>query len=169
MFSITLESFIRIITVGILAYVGLVFFLLFSGKRSLTQLNAFDLLVTVALGSILSTILLNKDVSLLEGMVAFVLLILLQFLLTFTSVRWKKFNKFIKSEPSLLYLNGSFLRETMKKERISEGDILQSVRNDGIGDLKEVKAIVLENDGSLSVINGELGNTLANVSLTKES
>lgn len=92
MFSITLESFIRIITVGTLAYVGLVFFLLISGKRSLTQLNAFDLVVTVALGSILSTILLNKDVSLLEGMVAFVLLILLQFLLTFTSVRWKKFN-----------------------------------------------------------------------------
>ncbi|MFL0584764.1 DUF421 domain-containing protein [Solibacillus silvestris] len=168
MFSITLESFVRIITVGILAYVGLVFFLLISGKRSLTQLNAFDLVVTVAIGSVLSTILLNKDVSLLEGLLAFVLLILLQFLLTFTSVRWKKFNKVIKSEPSLLYLNGSFLRETMKKERISEGDILQSVRNDGIGDLKEVKAIVLENDGSLSIISGELGNTLANVSLTRE-
>lgn len=66
-------------------------------------------------------------------------------------------------------MNGSFLRETMKKERISEGDILQSVRNDGIGDLKEVKAIVLENDGSLSVISGELGDTLDNVSLTRES
>ena len=169
MFSITLDSFIRIITVGILAYVGLVFFLLAAGKRSLTQLNAFDLVVTVALGSILSTILLNKNVSLLEGLLAFVLMILLQFLLTFTSVRWKKFNKIIKSEPSLLYLNGSFLRETMKKERMSEGDILQSVRNDGIGDLKEVKAIVLENDGSLSVISGELGNTLANVKLTRES
>ena len=169
MFSITLDSFIRIITVGILAYVGLIFFLLTSGKRSLTQLNAFDLVVTVALGSILSTILLNKNVSLLEGLLAFVLMILLQFLLTFTSVRWKKFNKIIKSEPSLLYLNGSFLRETMKKERMSEGDILQSVRNDGIGDLKEVKAIVLENDGSLSVISGELGNTLANVKLTRES
>ena len=169
MFSITLESFIRIITVGFLAYVGLVFFLLTSGKRSLTQLNAFDLVVTVALGSILSTILLNKNVSLLEGLLAFVLMILLQFLLTFTSVRWKKFNKIIKSEPSLLYLNGSFLRETMKEERISEGDILQSVRNDGIGDLKEVKAIVLENDGSLSVISGELGNTLANVKITRES
>ena len=169
MFSITLESFIRIITVGILAYVGLIFFLLNSGKRSLTQLNAFDLVVTVALGSVLSTILLNKNVSLLEGLLAFILLILLQFLLTFTSVRWKKFNKIIKSEPSLIYLNGSFLRETMKKERLSESDILQSVRNDGIGDLKEVKAIVLENDGSLSVINGELGNTLANVKLTKES
>ena len=169
MFSITLDSFIRIITVGILAYVGLIFFLLTSGKRSLTQLNAFDLVVTVALGSILSTILLNKNVSLLEGLLAFVLMILLQFILTFTSVRWKKFNKIIKSEPSLLYLNGSFLRETMKEERISEGDILQSVRNDGIGDLKEVKAIVLENDGSLSVISGELGNTLANVKITRES
>lgn len=169
MFSITLDSFIRIITIGFLAYIGLVIFLRISGKRTLTKLNAFDLVVTVALGSTLATILLSKDVSLLEGLTAFALLILMQYLMTFMAVRWKSFSQFIKSEPRLLYLNGSFLEEAMKKERISETEILQAVRNKGIGSLEKVKAVILETDGSLSIISGEPGNTLSNVKSTRET
>lgn len=163
MFSITLDSFIRIVSVGVLAYIGLIVFLRASGKRTLTKLNAFDLVVTVALGSTLATILLSKDVSLLEGLTAFALLILMQYTLTFFAVRWKGFSKFIKSEPKLLYLDGSFLQEAMKKERINEVEILQAVRNQGTGSMEKVKAVVLETDGSLSIISGEPGNTLANV------
>lgn len=169
MFAMTLDSFIRIISVGFLAYIGLVVFLRISGKRTLTKLNAFDLVVTVALGSTLATILLSKDVSLLEGLTAFVLLIFMQYMMTFMAVRWRKFNKFIKSEPSLLYLNGLFLKETMKKERISESEIVQAVRNEGIGELEKVNAVILETDGSLSIVQGELGNTLADVQSTRES
>ncbi|MGO1058710.1 DUF421 domain-containing protein [Planococcus sp. FY231025] len=163
MFSITLDSFIRIISVGILAYIGLVVFLRASGKRTLTKLNAFDLVVTVALGSTLATILLSKDVSLLEGLTAFALLILMQYAITFMAVRWNGFSKFIKSEPQLLYLDGSFLEGAMKKERINKAEILQAVRNQGTGDMEGVKAVVLETDGSLSIISGHTGDTLANV------
>ncbi|MFD1861634.1 YetF domain-containing protein [Planococcus chinensis] len=163
MFSITLDSFIRIISVGILAYIGLVVFLRASGKRTLTKLNAFDLVVTVALGSTLATILLSKDVSLLEGLTAFALLILMQFAITFMAVRWNGFSKFIKSEPQLLYLDGSFLEGAMKKERINKAEILQAVRNQGTGDMEGVKAVVLETDGSLSIISGQTGDALANV------
>jgi uncharacterized membrane protein YcaP (DUF421 family) len=54
----------RVLVVGPLAYVSLVLFLRVSGKRTLTKLNAFDLVVTSALGSTLATILLSKSVSL---------------------------------------------------------------------------------------------------------
>lgn len=168
MFEITLSSFIRIVTVGFLAYVGLVFFLRISGKRTLTKLNAFDLVVTVALGSTLATVLLSKDNTLLEGLTAFALLIVMQYMMTFVAVRSKGFNKFIKSEPRLLYLNGTFLEDTMKKERINEVEILQAIRNQGKGSLEEVQAVVLETDGSMSVIQGEPGNTLVNVKSKKD-
>lgn len=168
MFEITWDSFIRIVTVGLLAYIGLVFFLRISGKRTLTKLNAFDLVVTVALGSTLATILLNSQISLLEGLTALGLLIGGQYIITFLAVRSKSFNKFIKSEPRLLYLNGSFLEDTMKKERINRVEILQAIRNQGKGSLEEVKAVVLETDGSMSVIQGEPGNTLANVQSEKK-
>lgn len=169
MFEITFDSFIRIITVGFSAYIGLVIFLRISGKRTLTKLNAFDLVVTVALGSTLATILLSKDVSLLEGLTAFALLIFMQYLFTLLAVHSKWFNNVIKSEPRLLFLDGQFLRNAMKKERIKEIEILQAIRNTGFGSTEKVKAVVLETDGSMSVISSEPGNTLANVKSESES
>ncbi|MGH2316597.1 DUF421 domain-containing protein [Planococcus sp. SE5232] len=169
MFEITLDSFIRIVTVGFLAYVGLVIFLRVSGKRTLTKLNAFDLVVTVALGSTLATILLSKDVSLLEGLTAFTLLIFMQYLFTLLAVHSQWFNNVIKSEPRLLFLDGQFLRNAMKKERIKEIEILQAIRNTGFGSTEKVKAVVLETDGSMSVISSEPGNTLTNVKSEHES
>ncbi|ANU27223.1 DUF421 domain-containing protein [Planococcus versutus] len=169
MFEITLDSFIRIVTVGFLAYVGLVIFLRISGKRTLTKLNAFDFVVTVALGSTLATVLLNSSVSLLEGMTAFALLIFLQYVITLLSVHSSRFNAIIKSEPRLLFLDGQFLRSAMKKERIKEIEILQVIRNSGFGSTEKVKAVVLETDGSLSVISSETGNALENVNSSSET
>lgn len=163
MFEITLDSFTRIVTVGFLAYAGLVLFLRVSGKRTLTKMNAFDLVVTVALGSTLATILLDSSISLLEGLTAFALLILLQYVITLLSVHSRWFNNIIKSEPRLLFLNGQFLRSAMKKERIKEIEILQAIRNSGSGSTEKVTAVVLETDGSLSVISNDPGNALENV------
>lgn len=168
MFSITLESFLRIVTVGFLAYVGLIFFLRIAGKRTLTKLNAFDLVVTVALGSTLSTILLDSNISLLEGLTAFALLIFLQFLISFGAIRSSRFNNWIKSEPKLLYLKGEFLRSAMKKERIKEIEILQAIRNSGLGSVEEAKAVVLETDGSLAVISSEPKSSLENVNFPED-
>ncbi|KUJ86587.1 MAG: hypothetical protein XD36_2964 [Halomonas sp. 54_146] len=80
-------SLLRVIVVGVLAYAALVFFLRISGNRTLSKMNAFDLIVTVALGSTLATVLLSKDVALAEGAVAMALLISLQFIITWFSVR----------------------------------------------------------------------------------
>ena len=70
------EGIARTILVGVLAYVLLVVFLRISGKRTLAKLNAFDLVVTVALGSTLSAILLQESVALAEGAAALALLIM---------------------------------------------------------------------------------------------
>lgn len=77
-----------------------------SGKRTLTKMNAFDLVVTVALGSTLATVLLTKSVALAEGLTAFVLLIFLQFVLTWLSVRSRAVSRLVKSEPTLLVYQG---------------------------------------------------------------
>ena len=81
------DSLLRALVVGVLAYVALVLALRIAGKRTLSKLNAFDLVVTVALGSILATVLLSSEVSLARGILAFALLILLQFMVTWSSVR----------------------------------------------------------------------------------
>ena len=71
---------LRTTVVGVPAYAALVVFLRFSGKRTLAKMNAFDLIVTVSLGSTLATIALSEDVAVIQGLLALALLIALQFL-----------------------------------------------------------------------------------------
>jgi uncharacterized membrane protein YcaP (DUF421 family) len=99
MFFDTWAGLGRVLLVGPLAYVALVAILRISGKRTLTKLNAFDLVVTVALGSTLATVLLSKNVALAEGVLAMALLVFLQFAITWLSVRSGGFRDLVKSEP----------------------------------------------------------------------
>ena len=143
---------IRVLIVGSLAYIGLVAFLRISGKRTLAKMNAFDLVVTVALGSTLATVLLNSDVSLSEGLLAFVLLCSLQYAVAWLSVRSRGFREIIKSEPALLLRSGAYLRGAMRHERVTEDEIRAAVRAAGHSDPMQVEAVVLETDGTFSVI-----------------
>ena len=86
-------------------------------QRTRTKLNAFDLVVTVALGSTLATVLLSSSVALAESAVALGLLIFLQYVITWLSVRSPGFRTLIKAEPTLLLHRGRFLEGAMKAER----------------------------------------------------
>ena len=148
----------RVALVGVLAYAGLVLLLRISGKRTLSKMNAFDLVVTVALGSTLATILLSSSVALAEGLLAFALLIFLQFAVTWVSVRSRVVRRLVKNEPRLLAYEGEFLHDAMRAERVTEEEVEAAVRQQGIGDLGDVGAAVLETDGSVTVVQrGDLG------------
>lgn len=145
-------SLLRILIVGTLAYVALIMLLRGSGKRTLAKLNAFDLVVTVSLGSLLATILLSQSVSLAEGIVALSLLIGLQYLVAWLSVRWTWFSGLVKSEPTLLLHHGLMLNLAMRQQRVTREELVSAVRAAGLAELSDAAAVVLETDGSLSVI-----------------
>lgn len=153
------DSLLRTLVVGVLAYVALVVFLRVSGKRTLSKMNAFDLVVTVALGSTLATVLLAKDVALAEGMAAFALLIGLQFVVTWSSVRVRWVRRLATGEPLMLLYSGKFLPAALRQARVTEDEIRAAVRSAGVDSLDQVRAVVLETDGSFSVVRpGEGGN-----------
>lgn len=143
---------LRVLVVGTLAYTVLILFLRVSGKRTLTKLNAFDLVVTVALGSTLASIILTKSVALLEGVLALALLVSLQYLITWLSVRSKGFQKLIKAEPTLLLNRGEFIDSALRTERVTKDNVLAAIRAEGAGNVTEIAAVILETDGSISVI-----------------
>lgn len=142
----------RTLIVGMLAYVLLVFFLRVSGKRTLSKLNAFDLIVTVALGSTLATVLLSRDISLTNGLVAFALLIGLQLIVTWSSVRLRWVRKLLTGEPTLLLYRGEFVAQALHQARVTRDEVRSAVRSSGILALDDVEAVVLETDGSMSVV-----------------
>jgi uncharacterized membrane protein YcaP (DUF421 family) len=152
MFFDTWAGLGRVLVVGTLAYVALVAILRISGKRTLTKLNAFDLVVTVALGSTLATVLLSKSVALAEGVLAMTLLVFLQFAITWLSVRSSRFQEVVKSEPTLIMHQGRFLDGAMRTQRITREEIMAALRSNGLADAADVAAVVLETDGTVSVI-----------------
>ncbi|MBR3061702.1 MAG: DUF421 domain-containing protein, partial [Exiguobacterium sp.] len=126
-----LSTMIRIMLTGIGAYISIIIMLRVSGKRTLAKMNAFDFIVTVALGSILATTLTSQQTSLLAGLTAFGTLIVLQYILAKLSKRFSIVNQMIKSEPTLLFYKGDYLREHLKKERIIEIEVIQAIRSSG--------------------------------------
>jgi uncharacterized membrane protein YcaP (DUF421 family) len=146
------ESIVRTVVITVLAYGLLIFLLRISGKRTLSKMNAFDFIVTVALGSTLATVILSKDVVLADGVLAFFLLIFLQYIITWLSVRNNAISKLVKSSPSLLVYKGVMLKEIMMKERIDEDEIYAIIRKNGFSQIEEADAIVLESDGSLTLM-----------------
>lgn len=142
----------RVVLVGVAAYVLIVGVLRISGKRTLSQLNAFDFIVTVALGSTLATILLSKDVSWAEGALALALLAGLQFVLAFISSRRPAFRRIITSRPALVLSHGQVQQEALRANRLASSEVYQAIRSSGVGDVADVAAVVLEANGSLSVI-----------------
>jgi uncharacterized membrane protein YcaP (DUF421 family) len=145
-------ALLRILLVGTAAYAALVLLLRASGKRTLGQLNAFDFVVTVSLGSTLATILLSADVPWAEGVTALALLAALQLLVAGISARWPRVRAGFTAEPALLLADGRIRHEALRRNRLTESELRQAVRMQGGGDLSRVKAVVLETNGKLSVI-----------------
>lgn len=146
----------RVMVVGVLVYVALVTLLRISGKRTLAKMNAFDLVVTVALGSTLASALLSKQVSVAEGVTGLAVLIVLQYAIAWLSVRVGWFRRAVRSEPALLLYRGEFLSAVMKRQRVSEQEVRQAIRTNGAAKIEDVEAVVLETDGTFSVL-GSIG------------
>lgn len=144
----------RTAVIGVVAYFTLIVFLRLAGNRTLTKMNAFDLVVTVALGSTLASIVLNQEVALTQGALAFALLIGLQFAITWSSVRSQRIRRWVTGEPTLLLYRGAMLRDGLRRARFTEQEVYAAVRGAGLCSLDEAKAVVLETDGSVSVVRG---------------
>jgi len=137
--------------------VTLFFFVRISGKRTLAKLNAFDFVVTVALGSTLSYMMLAM-VPIIEGAIVLLLIIALQYIFAWTARSSKKIEKLINAVPSLIFYDGHFIEHAMAKEAITEGEIYSKIRNAGIDHIDEVKAVVMELNGEITVVRKSKGN-----------
>ncbi|MGK5498133.1 DUF421 domain-containing protein [Streptomyces sp. URMC 125] len=152
MFFDSWYDLLRVAVMATCAYAAAIAVVRLSGKRTLAQMNAFDLVVTVALGSTLATILLTSTVSLAEGALALTLLAALQFTGAWLAVRSGRFRRLVKAEPTLLLSDGRLLTEAMARQRVTAGEVRQAIRSQGVGAVEDVAAVVLETDGKFSVI-----------------
>ncbi|RZJ27909.1 MAG: DUF421 domain-containing protein [Flavobacterium sp.] len=140
----------------LLAFVILFLFVRISGKRTLAQLNAFDFVVTIALGSTMAYMMLGL-VPLAEGGEVLLLLIVLQYLFAWTARSSRGVEKIINSVPQLLYYDGRFITDGLAKEAVTKEEILAAIRASGLQYMSDVQAVVMEINGDLTVVKKSEG------------
>lgn len=137
--------------IAALVYPLLIVILRLGGKRTLAQMNAFDFIINVALGSLVATTLVETT-KLADGIVAIAALVALQGLITWLSVRSDRFEGVVKSQPTLVFHDGQYLEGPMREERVTREEVRGAIRKTGRAEVGGVTAVVLESDGTFSVL-----------------
>jgi len=141
----------RTVALSIIGFLALILMLRLSGKRTLSKLNVFDFVFVVAVGSLFASTIVDKNITLVEGMAALATLIVIQIALAEWAARSRLADRIINGRPTLLFSHGKFIPKALKRQRITEGEIRAAIRDHGVKRIEDVDAVILENDGSLSV------------------
>lgn len=133
-------------------YIALVAVLRIVGQRALAKMSAYDLIVTVALGSMVASIPLTGSISIVDGLVAIATYLLLQELTSWGQTRWTKVHHAVREEPNVVLWEGKLLLDRMRDINVTPDEVRAAIRRAGIISLSQVQCVVLENDGEWAVI-----------------
>jgi uncharacterized membrane protein YcaP (DUF421 family) len=140
-------------------YALILFVIRISGKRTIGNFTAFDLLVALMLGEVVDEIIFG-DVTFAQGATAIVAVAALQYANSWMSYWNHGLDKVLEGSPSVVVRNGRLERDGMRKERLNEKDVMAELRLRGVADLREVKLAAIENDGELSVVREDWAEPL---------
>ena len=121
------------------------------GQRSIARMSTFDVTVLLLLGSAGGRVLTGYTPSLAAGVIALVTLVALSWGAGKLG-RTRLGAALLHDRPILLMAGGDVLHDSIRRARISEAQLWEALRTDGIRNLSEVAAVVLEGTGSISVI-----------------
>ena len=162
----SVEKLGRIVLTAAMVYILIILVTKVSGKRSTSQLNNFDWIVTVMIGSLGASTILLENIPFIEGAASIIVLYVLQFLVTKYASISPQFSSFILSDPKIVFYQGQFLPEAMQDERLTRQEIESVMRSNGIHSLDEIEAIVFESDATLNVITKDKEKGSAEISET---
>ncbi|PKD17553.1 hypothetical protein APR41_04915 [Salegentibacter salinarum] len=148
-------------------YLAIIIFTRIAGKRSFSKMSSFDFAMTVAVGSILATTILSASVSLLHGIAGLAAVYILQISAAILR-RFSWFQEAIDNSPLLLMDGNTILHNNLKKARVTEGDLRSKLREANVLNLLQVRAVVFETTGDISVLHSSDENEALEDWLTKD-
>lgn len=145
----------------VLIYIGIIVITRMAGLRTFAKLSSFDFAITIAIGSLIASILLMENQSVVKGYVALATLIGLQVIVARFRKKSDKFERAVTNTPVLLMRGRSFIHENLDANRISLNDLYAKLREANITNKDQILAVVLETTGDISVLrNGKTSNHL---------
>ena len=135
-----------------IAYVAIYIFTRVIGRRELSQMQPFDIIMLVVIGDLIQQGVTQNDLSITGLLLVIATVALLQVALSYLGFRFKKLRPVLEGEPVVIIENGSFVDRNMKRERLTEDDVTEEMRLQSITSLDQVQWGVLETSGRLSFI-----------------
>ena len=150
------DAVLRGTVLGVIALFWIIIVVRMIGLRTVSKMTAFDFVVTLATGSLLaSAATVTSWVALVQGLSAIAALLVAQLLLARARRGSRRFQLLLENDPIMLMFDGKILEGAVAETRVSESDILNKLRGANIKDLSEVRSMVLESTGDISILSGE--------------
>jgi len=147
------SSYVRIVFSSIIVYLFLILAIRLFGKKELAQLSVFDLVFILLISNAVQNAMTGPDVSLLGGLIAAASLFIVNYILKSLEFRFPKFGKAIQGDSIMLVYKGKILESHLIRAKISTEELMEAIREHGVGSVKEVDLAVLEVDGNISVLS----------------
>ena len=122
------------------------------GKKHIGDLAPFDLIVLLIISETVQNAMIAGDKSLVGGLICSATLLILTQLMNWLNWYSKTASRFLEGTPKVLVWHGRRLRDVMRNEQVSISELMEALRQNGIVNIGDVQAAVLENDGKISVI-----------------
>ena len=141
----------------VLLYVLIVIILRIMGKREVGELGVIDVVVFIIMAEVAAFALDDPDKKLIQSIVPMLILLAIQVLSSYISLKSKKFRDLVDGDPTLIIKDGKILEKEMRKQRYNLDDLFQQLREQQIGSVHEVSVAYLEPSGNLSVFTKDDG------------
>ncbi|HEX2370758.1 MAG TPA: YetF domain-containing protein [Acidimicrobiia bacterium] len=128
------------------------------GKKELSELSPFELILLVVIGDIVQQGITQEDFSLVGAILAAGTLALLTVLFSYMSFKFDPARRLLEGLPVVILRDGELLPEALKLERLQPHEVDQAARKQGLDDLSSVELAVLEPDGTISFLSPSSGN-----------
>ena len=123
-----------------------------AGKREMGQMTVFDLVVLLLIANAVQNAMVGPDTSLLGGVLAALVLLVLNAVLARLRLRWPRLQRVVEGSPTVLILHGEMQADNMRREGVDEATLKAALREHGMADETGVEMAILEIDGSISVV-----------------
>ncbi|WP_121666582.1 DUF421 domain-containing protein [Mesonia aquimarina] len=152
LFTISTESFFFIFFCAVGIYFAIILFTKIAGKRSFSKMSSFDFAMTVAIGSVVATVILSSTINLTQGLLGLGMLYILQMSVALLR-RFNWIQKIVDNKPLLLMDGENILEDNLRKARVTKSDLRAKLREANVIEFSEIKAVVFETTGDISVLH----------------
>jgi len=147
-----LDKILQTAAASLIAIIALFVLTRIMGKKQMAQLNFFDYVVGISIGSIASEYAVVRAIHVSEGLTALAVFTLFSIVLSYVSMKSYRGRKLLDGTPVILVENGKIIEANLKKTKVNINDFLEECRQKDIFDIAGIEFAIMETSGRLSIL-----------------